>query len=86
MTDKRLCTNFTPAKVKTRTESRIENGHVSDSTDDMWKGGVKEGIVIKSNNATKRKDSKIRTNKIAFRYLESILFLPSHEEGVDVFF
>ena len=40
MTDNRICTNFTPAKVKTRTESRIENGHVSESTDEMWKGGT----------------------------------------------
>ena len=83
-TDNRLCTNFTPAKVKTRTESRIENGHVSDGTDDMWKGDIKARMVIKSNNVDdnviKRKDNKIGTNKIAFRYLESILFLPFHEE------
>ena len=85
MTDNRLCTNFTPAKVKTRTDSGIENGLVSESTDDMWKEDVKERMAIKSNNVDdnviKRKDNKIRTNKIAFRYLESILFLPSHEEG-----
>ena len=84
-TDKRLCRNLTPAKVKTRTESRIENGHVSESTDEMWKGDVKEGVVIKSNNVDanviREKDNKIRTNKIVFRYLESILFLPSQEEG-----
>ena len=84
MTDKILCTNFTPAKVKTRTDSRIENVHISESTDEMWKGDVKEGMVIKSNNVDdnviKRKDNKTRTNKIAFRYLESILFLPFHEE------
>ena len=84
-TGNRLCTNFTPAKVKTRTESRIENGHISESTDEMWKGDVKERMVIKSNNVDdnviREKDSKIRTNKIAFRYLESILILPSHEEG-----
>ena len=84
MTDNRLCTNFTPAKVKTRTDSRIENGHISESTDEMWKGDVKEGMVIKSNNVDdnviKRKDNKIGINKIAFRYLESNLFLPFHEE------
>ena len=84
MTDDRLCTKFTPAKVKIRTDSRIENGHISESTDDMWKGDVKEGMLINSNNVDdnviKRKDNKIGTNKIAFRYLESILFLPFHEE------
>ena len=84
-TDNRLSTNFTPAKVKTRTDSRIENGQISESTDEMWKGDVKEGMLINSNNVDddviKRKDNNIRTNKIAFRYLESTLFLPSHEEG-----
>ena len=51
----------------------------------MWKGDVKEGMVIKSNNVDdnviKRKDNNIRTNKIAFRYSESTLYMPSHEEG-----
>ena len=45
-----------------------------------------ERMVIKSNivgdDVIKRKDNKIGTNKIAIRYLESILFLLSHEEGV----